>query len=41
MSDESLLSRRNALKCMAYGAAGTLFAFSGRVLLALSDNALA
>src|ERR1700693_3119282 len=27
--DQSLLSRRNALKCMAYGGAGTLFALSG------------
>jgi 3',5'-cyclic AMP phosphodiesterase CpdA len=32
MSDESLLSRRNALKCMAYGGPGTLFALSGGVL---------
>src|SRR3984885_1877297 len=32
MSDETLLSRRNALKCMAYGGAGTLFALSGGVL---------
>jgi 3',5'-cyclic AMP phosphodiesterase CpdA len=32
MSDESLLSRRNALKCMAFGGAGTLFALSGGVL---------
>jgi 3',5'-cyclic AMP phosphodiesterase CpdA len=32
MSDESLLSRRKALKCMAYGGAGTLFALSGGVL---------
>src|ERR1700691_3695511 len=32
MSDEqSLISRRNALKCMAYGGAGTLFAVSGGV----------
>src|ERR1700684_2721946 len=32
MSDDpSLLSRRNALKCMAYGGAGTLFALSGGV----------
>ena len=31
MSDEqSLISRRNALKCMAYGGAGTLFALVGR-----------
>ena len=30
--DQSLLSRRNALKCMAYGGAGTLFALSGGVL---------
>ena len=29
--DQSLLSRRNALKCMAYGGAGTLFAMSGGV----------
>src|SRR5580658_3426754 len=32
MSDELLLSRRNALKCMAYGGAGTLFALAGGVL---------
>ncbi len=32
MSDnQSLLSRRKALKCMAYGGAGTLFALSGGV----------
>ncbi|HEY2144941.1 MAG TPA: metallophosphoesterase [Steroidobacteraceae bacterium] len=30
--DPSLLSRRNALKCMAYGGAGTLFALSGGIL---------
>src|ERR1700690_3296313 len=29
--DQSRLSRRNALKCMAYGGAGTLFALSGGV----------
>jgi 3',5'-cyclic AMP phosphodiesterase CpdA len=29
--DESLLSRRKALKCLAYGGAGTLFALSGGV----------
>src|ERR1700693_3565353 len=29
--DQSLLSRRNALKCMAYGGAATLFALSGGV----------
>jgi 3',5'-cyclic AMP phosphodiesterase CpdA len=29
--DRALLSRRNALKCMAYGGAGTLFALSGGV----------
>jgi hypothetical protein len=29
--DQSLLSRRNALKCMAYGGVGTLFALSGGV----------
>src|ERR1700692_4719379 len=40
MSDESLLSRRNALKCMAFGGAGTLFALSGGVLAPL-DLALA
>ena len=33
MSDDNLLqSRRNALKCLAYGGAGTLFALSGGVL---------
>src|SRR6202023_3947097 len=32
MSDEtSVRSRRNALKCMAYGGAGTLFALAGGV----------
>src|SRR6202453_2778076 len=31
MSDELLLSRRNALKCMAFGGAGTLFVLSGGV----------
>jgi 3',5'-cyclic AMP phosphodiesterase CpdA len=30
--DRSRISRRNALKCMAYGGAGTLFALSGGVL---------
>jgi len=29
--DQSPLSRRNALKCLAYGGAGTLFALSGGV----------
>src|SRR5476651_1603129 len=29
--DQSMLSRRNALKCLAYGGAGTLFALSGGV----------
>jgi 3',5'-cyclic AMP phosphodiesterase CpdA len=29
--DQSRISRRNALKCMAYGGAGTLFALSGGV----------
>jgi 3',5'-cyclic AMP phosphodiesterase CpdA len=29
--DQSLLSRRNALKCMAYGGAGTLFVLTGGV----------
>ena len=41
MSDQqSLLSRRNALKCMAYGGAGTLFALSGGVFTPI-DLALA
>src|ERR1700757_4714267 len=40
MSDESLLSRRNALKCMAFGGAGTLFALSGGVFAPL-DLAMA
>ena len=31
LDDQSLLSRRNALKCMAFGGAGTLFALSGGV----------
>ena len=36
MSDDSLLqSRRNALKCMAYGGAGTLFVLAGGVLTPL------
>jgi 3',5'-cyclic AMP phosphodiesterase CpdA len=30
--DKNLLTRRNALKCMAFGGAGTLFALSGGVL---------
>ncbi len=38
--DKSLLSRRNALKCMAYGGAGTLFALSGGVFTAI-DLAMA
>src|SRR5277367_3736290 len=38
--DESLISRRNALKCMAYGGAGTLFALSGGVFTPL-DLAMA
>jgi hypothetical protein len=29
--DQSQMSRRNALKCLAYGGAGTLFALSGGV----------
>ncbi len=37
MSEESKsLSRRNALKCMAYGGAGTLFALSGGILTPFS-----
>src|SRR5882672_62710 len=32
MSDFHAPSRRNVLKCMAYGGAGTLFALSGGVL---------
>ena len=31
MSDNPRLSRRSALKCMAFGSAGTLFALSGGV----------
>ena len=32
MSDDgSVISRRNALKCMAYGGAGTLFVLAGGV----------
>jgi len=31
MADQALLTRRNALKCMAYGGAGTVFALSGGV----------
>jgi len=31
VEDKSLQSRRNALKCLAYGGAGTLFALSGGV----------
>jgi Calcineurin-like phosphoesterase len=38
--DQNLLSRRNALKCMAYGGAGTLFALSGGVLMPM-DLAMA
>ncbi len=34
--DRSRLSRRNALKCMAYGGAGTLFGLSGGVFTPLS-----
>src|SRR3981081_3995575 len=42
--DQSLLTRRNALRCMAYGGAGTLFALSGGVFspvdlaIAATDN---
>ena len=32
-NDRSTLTRRNALKCMAYGGAGTLFALSGGILM--------
>ncbi|HEY2465005.1 MAG TPA: metallophosphoesterase [Steroidobacteraceae bacterium] len=38
--DQTLLSRRNALKCMAYGGAGTLFALSGGVFMPI-DLAMA
>jgi 3',5'-cyclic AMP phosphodiesterase CpdA len=38
--DQSLISRRSAMKCMAYGGAGTLFALSGGVLTPM-DLALA
>src|ERR1700722_17988210 len=37
----SILSRRNALKCMAYGGAGTLFALSGGVFTAIDLAAAA
>jgi 3',5'-cyclic AMP phosphodiesterase CpdA len=39
-NDPLVLSRRNALKCMAYGGAGTLFALSGGVLMPI-DLAMA
>jgi 3',5'-cyclic AMP phosphodiesterase CpdA len=39
-NDQSLISRRNALKCMAYGGAGTLFVLSGGVFTPM-DLALA
>src|ERR1700737_3335182 len=45
--DQSVLSRRNALKCVAYGGAGTLFALSGGVFtpidlaMAASDKKVA
>jgi hypothetical protein len=29
--DQSLLSRRDAVRCMAYGGAGTLFALAWRL----------
>src|ERR1039457_7070734 len=42
LDDRSLYSRRNALKCMAFGGAGTLFALSGGVFtpidLAMADE---
>jgi hypothetical protein len=38
--DQSRISRRNALKCMAYGGAGTLFVLSGGVFTPM-DLALA
>jgi 3',5'-cyclic AMP phosphodiesterase CpdA len=42
MSDDpSLVSRRNALKCMAYGGAGTLFALSGGVFTPMNLAAAA
>src|SRR3954468_16127473 len=46
MADESLHSRRSALKCLGFGGAGTLFALAGGVLtpidlaLAGTDDAL-
>jgi 3',5'-cyclic AMP phosphodiesterase CpdA len=40
LDDESKLSRRKALKCMAFGGAGTLFALSGGVFAPI-DLALA
>ena len=42
MADESrLLGRREALKCMAYGGAGTLFALSGGILAPMDVAAAA
>jgi hypothetical protein len=38
--DQSQMSRRNALKCLAYGGAGTLFALSGGVFTQI-DSAMA
>ena len=38
--DQMLLTRRNALKCLAYGGAGTLFALSGGVFMPI-DLAMA
>ena len=35
MTEQRLISRRGALKCMAYGGAGTLFALSGGVFTSI------
>jgi hypothetical protein len=40
MTDSRQISRRSALKCLAYGGAGTLFTLTGGVLAPL-DRALA
>ena len=37
-NDQSKLSRRNALKCMAYGGAGTLFVMAGGVFTPVDEG---
>src|SRR5438477_10334079 len=41
MADGKLLTRRGALKCMAFGSAGTLFALSGGVFTPIDRAAAA